>query len=115
MAFKAIHYKQIPSNQVEESGAENVHVRWVINKENDGAKNFAMRVFEIKTGGYTPRHSHNWEHEVYILEGEGVVNYKSSEEHLKPGFIVFVPPNIKHQFRNSGKKILRFLCLIPYC
>ena len=33
---------------------KNVYVRWVINKEDDGAQNFAMRRFEIKPGGRFP-------------------------------------------------------------
>jgi mannose-6-phosphate isomerase-like protein (cupin superfamily) len=27
---------------------------------------------------------------------------------------VFIPSNEKHQFRNTGKKLLKFLCLVPH-
>lgn len=114
MGFKAIHYKQISSNEVKEVGAEGVLVRWLINKENDSAENFAMRLFEIVPGGHTPEHSHDWEHEVYVLEGDGIVFCDGSEKQLRSGYVVFVPPNAVHYFRNIGKGTLRFLCLIPY-
>jgi quercetin dioxygenase-like cupin family protein len=114
LGFKAVHYKQISGSHVDEVGAEGVRVRWLINKENDGAENFAMRLFEIAPGGRTPEHSHNWEHEVYVLKGDGTVFCEGSEKQLKSGYVVFVPPNALHHFRNIGKQTLRFLCLIPY-
>lgn len=114
MGFKAIHYKQIPVDKVRETGAEGVRVRWVINKKDDGAKHFAMRLFEIAPGGYTPNHAHNWEHEVYVIEGKGIVFHEGYEKQISPGYVVFIPSNDRHQFRNVGKKTLKILCLIPY-
>ena len=114
MGFKSIHHKQIPISKVKEAGSEGVKVRWLINKENDGAENFAMRLFEIAPDGHTPKHSHNWEHEVYVLKGDGIVFCEGSENQLKSGYVVFVPPNVVHSFRNVGKGTLRFLCLVPH-
>ena len=56
---------------VEIEGAEGVEVRWLISKD-DGAENFAMRMFELGGGGHTPLHTHPHEHEVFVVEGEGV-------------------------------------------
>jgi quercetin dioxygenase-like cupin family protein len=28
--------------------------------------------------------------------------------------VIFIPPNAKHQFANTGKSTLRFLCLVPH-
>ena len=58
----------IEAEDVDMEGASKVKVRWLITKEM-GAKNFAMRVFEIEPDGYSPLHKHPWEHEVFILEG----------------------------------------------
>jgi quercetin dioxygenase-like cupin family protein len=113
LGFKAVHYSQVAVSQVKEAGAERLKVRWLIAKD-DGAKNFAMRFFEVARGGHTPRHSHNWEHEVYVLEGEGVVFCEGVEKKIEPGYVVFVPPNAEHFFRNAGNNELRFLCLVPY-
>jgi len=90
-----------------------VKVRWLITKEM-GAPNFAMRVFEVEPGGYSPLHKHPWEHEVFILEGEGELFDGEHATPFKPNDVVFVPPNEMHQFKNTGKSVLKFICLIPY-
>jgi quercetin dioxygenase-like cupin family protein len=72
-----------------------------------------MRVFEIAPGGYTPRHDHGWEHEVLVLAGEGVVWSEDGEQRLVEGDTVLVAPGEKHQFRNEGDAVFRFVCLIP--
>ncbi len=73
-----------------------------------------MRLFEIQPGGYSPLHKHDWEHEVFILEGNGVIQDKDNKKPFKQGDILFIPPMKWHQFVNTGKEILKFLCLIPY-
>jgi quercetin dioxygenase-like cupin family protein len=93
-------------------GASGCQVRWLLG-ERDGAPNFAMRQFELAPGGYTPRHFHDYEHEVYVLEGQGTVIEGDTEHPLRPGDVVLVSPNDVHQFRNTGETPLRFLCLIP--
>jgi quercetin dioxygenase-like cupin family protein len=93
--------------------ASGVKVRWLITEET-GAPNFAMRQFTVAPGGYTPRHIHPWEHEAFILSGEGVVIGEDGEEQISPGDVVFVPQDEEHQFRNTGDEELRFLCLIPH-
>jgi quercetin dioxygenase-like cupin family protein len=110
--MKIVPYKDVETKDPGE-GTNKVTIRWLLTKEM-GAKRFAMRLFEMKPGGHSPLHAHTWEHELFILEGEGTGISGSEEKKLKPGDAVFVPPNEKHQFRNKGKKTLRFLCLIPY-
>jgi quercetin dioxygenase-like cupin family protein len=107
---KAVDVRQ---DEVEQEGAAGVKIRWLIAKD-DGAPNFAMREFELAPGGHTPHHAHDWEHEVYVLAGEGVVAGEEGEFELKPGMVVFVPPNEKHNFKNTGLEPLRFLCLVPH-
>ena len=63
------HSTDIPPMEVQE-GAKNTTIRWLI-AEREGAPNFYMRLIEIGAGGNTPDHAHEWEHEVFILEGEG--------------------------------------------
>ena len=110
--MKINHFAEIDEKPVEMDGASGCTVRWLVS-ESDGAPNFAMRRFEVAPGGYTPRHSHPYEHEVYVLEGEGVV-YENDRPHpLRPGAVVLVKPDEVHQFRNTGATPLKFLCLIP--
>ena len=78
-----------------------------------GAKNFAMRMFVLDSGGYTPFHVHDWEHEVFILEGDGIVVCEEDERLFRAGDVIFISPKEKHQFRNIGKSNVKILCLIP--
>ncbi len=79
----------------------------------DGADKFCMRVFEIEPQGFTPRHEHEWEHEVIILAGQGEVLQDGAWKAVTPGTAVFVPGNEAHQFRNQSQAPLVFACLIP--
>ena len=110
---KVFHYDAVKLEDVIMEGTSKTKVRWLITEEM-GAKNFAMRIFEIEPNGHTPLHKHPWEHEVFALEGEGEVFNGDKATPFKSGFAVFVPPNELHQFRNSGKTLLRIICLIPY-
>lgn len=110
--MKISNYQDVEAKEADE-GASRLKVRWLITKEM-GAPNFAMRLFEMEPNGYSPLHSHPWEHEVFILEGEGHVVGGAEEKKFKPGDFIFVPPNEKHQFKNTGKKPLKFLCLVPH-
>ncbi len=110
---KVFRYDAIKAEKVIAEGASNVKVRWLITEEM-GAKNFAMRIFEIEPDGCTPLHRHPWEHEVFILEGEGHLLNGEKTTPFKVGDVVFVPPDEMHQFNNIGKTLLRFICLIPY-
>ena len=97
---------------VEAEGAKDVDIRWLISKD-DGANNFAMRMFELQPGGHTPLHTHLHEHEVFVLEGRGAFVYEGQEHPFSPEYVIFVPAGSEHQFKNTGDSILRMLCLIP--
>ena len=94
-------------------GVEGVTVRWVIN-DTDGAPHFAMRVFDVQPGFATPYHNHWWEHEVFVLEGEGVVVQEDGETAVSSGSVILVEGDERHRFRNTGEGVLRFICLIPF-
>ncbi|MEM2105341.1 MAG: cupin domain-containing protein [Candidatus Bathyarchaeia archaeon] len=111
--MKVFHFREVKAEEAAEEGASKLRVRWLIT-ENMGAPNFAMRLFEMEPGGHSPLHSHPWEHEVFILEGEGVVVGADGEKKLKAGYVVFVPSGERHQFRNDSDKSLKFLCLVPH-
>ena len=102
----------IKKSPVVHEGAKDVEIRWLISKE-DGAENFAMRMFEIQPGGHTPLHTHPHEHEVFIIEGNGVFVFEDKEHAFGPEHVIFVPGGKEHQFKNTCDSLLRFLCLIP--
>lgn len=91
---------------------EGVRMRVLIGPE-DGAPNFIMRLFELDPGAEVPLHTHDWEHEVYVLEGEGELEVEGRRYELTAGMCAFVPPGVPHAFRNTSDKTWKFLCLIP--
>jgi len=92
--------------------AKGVSGRVVIGKE-DGAENFCMRVFEVSRDGYSPKHSHEWEHEIFIHSGEGAVFSAGKWIPVESGHVIFIPGNEEHQIKNTGEVPLVFVCLIP--
>jgi len=78
-----------------------------------GAPNFCMRVFDVKPGASTPYHKHPWEHEVYVLSGQGVAVSEQGETQITKDNVVFVPSNELHCFTNKGSEVLQFICVIP--
>lgn len=78
----------------------------------DGTPNFAMRLFEISPGGYTPRHRHDWEHEVYVINGDGYVFKGEEKIKIEKDDFVFVEPSELHQFR-AGENGVSLICVVP--
>ena len=78
------------------------------------APRFSMRVFEVAVGGSTPFHTHDWEHEVFILSGHGEVRGADGQWQLAANDAVFVAPGEEHCFTNTGEEIFRFICCIPH-
>ncbi len=110
--MKVSHVSKTTQQPVDMPGSVGCRVRWLIGAA-DAAPNFAMRQFEVAPGGHTPRHMHDYEHEVYVLTGQGEVVEGGEPHPIVAGDVIFVAPNEVHQFRNTGPQPLEFLCLIP--
>ena len=104
--------EDIPGKPMDMDGVKGVSMRLIVGRS-DGAPTFAMRHFTVEPGGYTPHHSHNYEHEVYIVEGSGRVEQSGQHRDIQAGDVVFVEPNNVHQFVNTGTTPLKFLCMVP--
>ena len=104
---------QAQATQVTSEGAANVQVQWLID-ESRGAPTFALRRFIINPGGHTPRHSHPWEHEVYILRGRGLLVTQEGETELSQDQAIFIAPNEEHQFLSYEDEPLEMLCIVPH-
>jgi quercetin dioxygenase-like cupin family protein len=110
--MKILKYSEVKPTHFESEQAKGVTGRVVVGKK-DGASNFCMRVFEISAGGNTPKHSHDWEHEMFVHSGEGEIYGNGQWNPVKSGNAIFVPSNEEHQIRNRSKKLLVVVCLIP--
>ncbi|MEM9419013.1 MAG: cupin domain-containing protein [Planctomycetota bacterium] len=95
-------------------GAEGVTMKLMVGRD-DGVPNFAMRLFTVQPGGQTPKHAHNYEHEVMIVEGQAQVFDATidAERPAKAGEVLYIPANQLHQFRNASDARLRFMCMVP--
>ncbi|MFX1504730.1 MAG: cupin domain-containing protein [Promethearchaeota archaeon] len=110
MELKNTH--DIPSEEVSMFGSKGTSIQWLWSKEE--VPHFALRRFVINPNGEIGIHKHKEEHEIFILSGEGIVFNDSGQEfRVKPQDTLFVPGNEAHGYRNTGKKDLVFLCIIP--
>ncbi len=108
--MKIKHWTDVPAQKA--AGVEGVTLRWVLD-DKDGAPHFALRIIEVQPGCSTPHHTHWWEHEVFVLTGEGVAVEKDKETPIAHGTTLLVEGDEIHCFRNTGAEVLRFICLIP--
>lgn len=109
---KVVHYSKVES-KIFGPEAPGTSIRVLLSDEIDGAPVYNMRMIEILPGGNTPDHSHPYEHENYVVEGKGQVMMNNEYFDLKPGDVVLVPPNTRHQYKNLGENIFKFLCSVP--
>ena len=94
-------------------GTKKCTLRWLVAQE-DGAKNFAMRLFELEPRGSIPLHAHvDTEHEIFVLEGRGILNDGIKDHEIKKGDAIFVKPGDIHSFSNNTDQPLKFICVIP--
>lgn len=78
-----------------------------------GWDSHVMRVIELEEGGYSPEHSHPWPHINYVIDGEGSLLSNGEENPIKKGSIAYIPSGEIHQFKNTGKEKLVFICIVP--
>ncbi len=108
--MKVVDYHEIPFKKARVEGSHKAQVRWLISKE-DKAENFSMRLYEIEPEGYIPYNSHDWEHEIFVLEGEGETKIDGKTYPMKKDTVIYIEPNQKHSFKNTGNVVLKFLLL----
>lgn len=85
----------------------------VLVSDKEGWSDYVMRLLEIEEDGYTPKHDHPWPHINYITEGSGSLFLDGEEIPLEEGSFAYIPSGKVHQFKNSGNRIFKFLCIVP--
>ena len=111
------HIKDVPKERVDMEGMDGertkgVWIQWLI-REEQGAENYALRLFTVEPGGKIPKHQHPWEHEIFVLSGEGVVGAGEEEVKVREGNFLYIEPDVPHWYRNEGDGDFKFLCIIP--
>jgi quercetin dioxygenase-like cupin family protein len=102
----------VEKQKIDMAGVTGVSIRWLIG-DGSNAPNFYLRQFEVEPEGHSPLHDHAWEHEIFVLEGKGELYTGADSFSLEPGSFALVLPHEKHQFKNTGNTVFKFLCLIP--
>jgi len=99
---------------VQMDGVQGASMSVMIGRD-DHAPHFAMRSFAVEPGGHTPKHQHDYEHEVYVVSGTAQVLLEGELHELRAGDSVYVPANELHQFtvQSSASEPFRFLCMVP--
>jgi quercetin dioxygenase-like cupin family protein len=110
--MKIQNYLDVQATYFDSDIAKGVAGRVLIGKD-DGADNFCMRIFELSKGGYSPRHTHEWEHEIFIYSGKGAVYNNGEWLNVESGYSIFVPSNEEHQLKNTSDDPFVFVCIIP--
>jgi len=104
--------KDIKSIHLEGEDLRDVQKKVLIGPD-DGSDNIVLRRFTIAPGGFTPHHTHDFEHVVRIEKGRGIVVKDSGKEVMvTEGDCLFINNKEKHQFRNPYDEPFEFLCII---
>lgn len=94
------------------NGAKNALKKTLIS-ENEGWKDYVMRLFEISENGCSPKHSHPWPHIVYVVGGQGIIEMEGQNHEVKMGSYAFIPNDVEHQLKNTGSDTFSFICIVP--
>jgi quercetin dioxygenase-like cupin family protein len=103
-----VNYQDVPT----QGYGEGITKRVMIGPK-QGAPTFVMRIFDLPPGASSPYHTHDWEHEVFVLAGRGVVASADGEISVEPEDAILIAPDEKHCLRNTGQDTFRFMCLVP--
>lgn len=94
-------------------GAEKVRSRLLFGHA-ENAPTFAMRLFELAPTGHTPFHTHTFEHEIIVVEGDITLLTDKDPIPLRAGNVVMVMAGDKHSFQNaSDSEPAKFFCMVP--
>ncbi len=110
--MKLKNYTEIDAAALQVPGAKDVSIRVLIGPA-EQAPNFMMLFLELAPGGNTPDHAHEWEEEIFVNAGEGLVKSAGDEQRIRAGDVLYFAPNESHQFINSSCAALSLICVIP--
>jgi quercetin dioxygenase-like cupin family protein len=106
------HEKDILPTVINHPDVKSAAMRVLVGPQ-QGWSDHVMRVVELGADGYSPDHTHDWPHINYMIEGSGVLTVDGREYPVQAGGYAYVPAGSRHQFRNSGQDMFRFICIVP--
>lgn len=100
---KSVSVEELPM----EGGAR---IRWLITHR-DGAQTFSMRLVEVKEGDNTPYHTHDYEHEIYVVDGKAEATMGDKKQTISADDVIYIPPNVYHGMK--ALEDLKIVCVVP--
>ena len=88
-----------------------VTVRRFISRQ-DESNNMEIRYFELQPGATSNFESHNYEHAVLVLRGQGSIRLGDQVHPIQFGDAIFVESDQIHQFRAADNDALGFMCAV---
>lgn len=74
---------------------------------------FESGIQEVAPGSFVREHAHDPHEElILVMEGEGVAMIDGEEQPMQPGTSLYLVPNHKHKFTNTGDGPLRFFWVL---
>jgi len=73
---------------------------------------FHLRYFEVAPGGNTSLESHEHEHVVVCIRGEGLCRVRRKDYEIGFMDVIYIPPGAPHQLRNRGSAPFGFFCIV---
>lgn len=106
------HVKDVKGVEMSIPGASGA-MKKVLISPSEGWEGYVMRVFDLNKGGNTPKHTHDWPHINYILEGKGILYLDGTEYEIEAGSFAYIPSGKEHNFINTGDGKLSLICIVP--
>jgi len=74
------HTEEVEALEIDEEGSKGMTIKWLTKDSLDATPEFCMREVTIEPGGFTPLRKHEWEHQVFVLEGKGRISQASHND-----------------------------------
>ncbi len=99
------------SEEIEELDLEGGgKIRWLITHK-DGADKYSMRLITIHKGKSTPSHQHDYEHEIFVISGEGETILDGKRYQVNSNDFIFIPGGIHHVL--NAYSDMKVICVVP--
>ena len=86
-------------------------IRELLAHRNSCIRRQSLAEARLPVGAATTPHHHPQTEEIYyVLEGHGSMQIGSEIRPVGPGDAIAIPPATRHQIRNTGSVVLKFLC-----
>ncbi len=107
------HASLVPAIEIDKPGFSGMQARFLLTSD-ENCPRYALRLMEFAPGGYTSYHNHKEEHEIYILEGEGILlTEKEGSVPIRSGDAILLMPCEHHQIKNTGTGNFKMICTVP--